>query len=370
MKRKVLGIQLLSAHEKNRNNNFTVLRLVLAWLVLFGHSFPLTGTGFDPISKLMMPYTWIGGIAVGGFFAVSGYLVSASITQRSIPDFVASRSLRLYPAIICYSLVAILIIGPIAVKVPLSQYFEANPWENLKNATLWDWIYNLPYAFANNPIPGSTNGSSWTLPAELRCYLLVLVFGFFGIFDTKTRANLALFGLLILMRMSFPSVPVFGDNPRFESPLTFFVVGCLFWVNRAWIPLSWPLAIVAVVACVASFAAVTPWSLYTYVFAVTYVIFMIVYRLPHLDMDAYGDFSYGIYIYAWPIQQLVWFSGQNAYVNTLLATLVILPVSYLSWRFVEKPALSLKKYLSRSPASIVGETRGKSSNIELHTRNN
>ena len=86
MSRNWLGFQFLGFHEKNRDNNFTILRLALAWLVLFGHSFPLTGTGFDPLSKLIMPYTWIGGIAVGGFFAISGYLVSASITQRSMPE--------------------------------------------------------------------------------------------------------------------------------------------------------------------------------------------------------------------------------------------------------------------------------------------
>lgn len=340
-----LGIQFLGRYEKSRDNNFTILRLALAWMVLFGHSFPLTGTGFDPISTFIMPYTWIGGIAVGGFFAVSGYLVSASITQRSIPDFIASRALRLYPAVIVYSLVAILVIGPLSINVPLSQYFAADPWVNMKNAMLWEWLYNLPYAFSNNPIPGSTNGASWTLPVELRCYLLVLFFGFFGVFDRKLRANLALIGLLVLMRTSFVDVPVFGSNDRFEHPLSFFVVGCLFWVNRSIIPLNWVLALASVV--VAVLATKTNYYLYGYVFSVTYVIFMIVYRLPHFDMDKYGDFSYGMYIYAWPIQQMVWFQGQNAYMNTLLATLVILPVSYLSWKFVEKPALNLRKYLSR-----------------------
>ncbi|VVO85095.1 acyltransferase family protein [Pseudomonas fluorescens] len=344
MSRNWLGFQFLGFHEKNRDNNFTILRLALAWLVLFGHSFPLTGTGFDPLSKLIMPYTWIGGIAVGGFFAISGYLVSASITQRSMPDFIASRALRLYPAIFVYSLVAVLIIGPIAIKVPLSQYFAADPWQNLWNATLWDWIYNLPYAFSENPIPGSTNGSSWTLPVELRCYLLVLVFGFFGIYDSRIRANVALLGLLVVMRISYADVPVFGDNPRFEHPLTFFVIGCLFWVNRSWIPLNWPLAIFAVVGAILSTGSV--WYLYAYVLAVTYVMFMIVYNLPHFDLDRYGDFSYGVYIYSWPISQLVWFEGQNAYVNTLLATLVVFPISFLSWRYIEKPALKLKKYLS------------------------
>lgn len=352
MQKKTLKPPFLGMYQKTRNNNFTLFRFILAWLVLFGHSFILTGSGSDPISKILAPHTWLGGIAVGGFFAISGYLVTASITQRSTADFIVSRALRLYPAIIAYSLVAILIIGPLSISVTISQYFNANPWLNLRNSMLWEWTYNLPYVFSKNPVPGSTNGSSWTLPAELRCYLLVLVFGFFGFFEKKHRANLALIGLLFLAKNRYADIPLFGDNTRFEQPLIFFVAGCLFWINRSIIPLSWPLAVILIVSTILS--ASQPWYIYTYAFSLTYTIFVAVYRLPHIDMDKYGDLSYGIYIYAWPIQQLVWFPGQNAYINVLLATLAILPVSFLSWILIEKPALGLKKYLkSPKPATTV-----------------
>lgn len=185
MFRGYLKSRYLFEFEKVRDNNFTILRFFLAFAVLFGHSFPISGNGSDPITMLILPHAWIGSIAVGGFFAVSGFLVSASISNRSVSDFAISRILRLYPAVIVYSLAAILIIGPIASGVPLSQYFQQNPWVNMWNATLWEWNYNLPYGFPGRPFSGATNGSTWTLPVELRCYVALFILGLLGVFRSK-----------------------------------------------------------------------------------------------------------------------------------------------------------------------------------------
>lgn len=80
--------------------------------------------------------------------------------------------------------------------------------------------------------------------------------------------------------------------------------------------------------------------------------------------------AYGVYIYSWPVSQLVWFEGRNAYINTLLATLVIFPVSFLSWKYVEKPALSLRRYLSRSRVPSADTTSGEVTHVELVTFKN
>lgn len=334
----------LSDFEKSRNNNFTLLRLIFAWAVLAGHSFPITAQGSDPISMLLLPYTWIGEIAVSGFFAISGYLVTASFMQRSIPAFIASRAFRLYPAVIVYSLIAILVIGPLNSKASLETYFQANPWINLHNATLWRWTYNLPYVFTDNPLAGSTNGATWTLPAELRCYLLVLIAGFFGVFDSRIRANIFLLIMLVLVYTNYAAIPLFGASANFSSPLSFFLVGALIWINRQLLPLSWIVAVAATIAIPVSIKS----GIYHYVYppCLSYIIFMLVYRTPYLDIDRFGDISYGVYIYSWPIQQIVWQPEQNAYVNVLLATAVVFPLAYASWRLVEKPALNIRKIIS------------------------
>ncbi|MFC5527004.1 acyltransferase family protein [Rhodanobacter ginsengisoli] len=334
---------MLSDFEKRRDNNFTFLRFILAWSVLIGHSFPISANGSDPISRLLLPYAWIGSIAVSGFFAISGYLVTASFTKRGATAFVASRALRLYPAVIVYSLVAILLIGPLCTSVSLEQYFHSNPWANMWNATLWEWKYNLPYVFSHNHFAGATNGSSWTLPVELRCYLLVVLLGFFGVLDTRIRASAALVILLAVTHFSSGSLPLFEQSSSFASPLTFFLLGSLAWINRTALPLNWALAIAA---SIGPFAAVEFGHFeYVYPICLTYLLFIFTYRLPHFDMDRLGDISYGVYIYAWPIQQLVWRPGQSAYMNILLSTVIVFPIAYLSWRLIEKPAMGLRKKL-------------------------
>lgn len=346
---------MLSDFEKSRSNNFTLMRFIFAWAVLIGHSFPITGNGSDPISKLLLPYTWIGGIAVSGFFAISGYLVTASFMQRTMPTFIASRLLRLYPAVIVYSLIAILLIGPLNIDVSVNQYFRANPWNNMLNAMLWEWTYNLPYVFPDNPFPGSTNGSTWTLPAEIRCYVLVFFLGFFGVFDSRIRANAFLFMLFILVEVSYVSIPLFGNSSRFASPLLFFLLGSLFWVNRSSLPLSWLLVVAATIALFFSNKSGFFYH-YLYPVALTYIVFMFVYRTPHFDMDRFGDISYGVYIYAWPIQQMVWSQGQSAYLNILISTFIVFPLAYLSWRFIEKPALNIRQFLFSSNKNNLGQS--------------
>lgn len=346
---RLLKTTYLGDYDGNRINNFTLLRLVLSFTVLFGHSFPITGNGHDPITKLILPHAWIGSIAVGGFFAISGFLVSASIANRSILDFTLSRIFRLYPAVIVYSLVAILIFGPLGSQVSLAKYFSENPWVNMWNATLWKWIYNLPYAFSDRPFPGSTNGATWTLPAELRCYLALAVFGMFRFYSTRGIANIALLATFIALKINYTSLPLFGSEPRFEEPLMFFIFGGFFWFNRQSIPLNWPVLMALMAATF--FGAGQSWYFYAYVPAVTYGCLMISYRLPHCNIDQFGDISYGIYIYAWPVQQLVWSPGQGAYANTLFATLIVLPISYFSWRFIESPALNFKNRLMKGKAA-------------------
>jgi peptidoglycan/LPS O-acetylase OafA/YrhL len=333
---------MISDFEKKRDNNYPLLRLCFALAVLFGHSFPITGNGSDPISSMLLPYTWIGSIAVDGFFAISGFLVTASYLSRGPINYAASRILRLYPAIILYSFVAILIIGPLSINVPLSTYFAANPWNNLLNAPLWKWQYNLPYAFSANTFSGATNGSTWTLPVELRCYILVFVLGYFRVFESRARANIALGGMLFAVYWNNGTL-FLGCEDRSASPLAHFLLGALARVNHRLIPLNWLLAGLAAIAPFLTTGSACHMQISQV--SLVYVIFFIVYRAPYVDLEKLGDLSYGIYIYSWPIQQMVWRQGQSGFVNAALALPIVVLSAYVSWRFVEAPALRLRARL-------------------------
>ncbi|MCP1624160.1 acyltransferase family protein [Pseudomonas nitroreducens] len=351
MFREFKKIRYLHEFEKVRENNFTIVRFILAYLVLFGHSFPISGDGRDPVSALIVPHAWIGSIAVGGFFAISGFLVSASITNRSPIDFAVSRALRLYPAVIVYSFVAILVIGPMASGVSLKSYFEQNPWVNLWNATLWEWIYNLPFGFPGRPFAGATNGATWTLPAELRCYVMVFLLGCVGVFRSRILAGAVIVLIVYIAQTDYASLPMFGAEPRFHEPLLFFTAGCMYWILRRYIPLNWGVCALLLVSTFG--AAGTSVYFYVYIPTVAYCVFMVAYRLPHFDMDRFGDISYGVYIYAWPIQQLVWRPGQSGYLNAAYATLIVIPLAYASWKLVESPALKWRNVLGDRVAEFL-----------------
>jgi peptidoglycan/LPS O-acetylase OafA/YrhL len=351
-------VNILSEFDGERRNNFTLLRLIFACAVLFGHSYPITATGSDPLSAMIVPYPPIGSIAVDGFFAISGFLVTASFQNRGAFDFAISRVLRLYPAVLVYSLLAIFVVGPLAASVPLKTYFDANPLQNLWNAALWNWQYNLPYVFSSNHFAGATNGSTWTLPAELRCYLLVFFLGILGIFEKSYRANILLVGLLILVQ-GYNILPTFGFEDRALFPVASFLFGSLAWINRRFIPLN-PIAAIIAAGMPFAIGRMISWWWFSPALEICliYIVLVLAYQTKHIDVDRYGDMSYGTYIYAWPAQQLVWSLGQSGLTNALLAFSIVLPVAYLSWRLIEKPALGLRN-------KLVTKTRGQPSDPPL-----
>ena len=330
---------MLSDYQNCKKNNFTTLRFTLAIAVLIGHSYPITGNGSDPLSIIMLPHEWIGSLAVNGFFSISGYLVTSSLSKRGPFRFIIARFLRLYPAVIVYSLIAIFFFGPLGTNLSPLKYFQSTPWKYLHNATLWEWTQNLPHVFQTNPLAGSTNGSTWTLPVELRCYITIFVLGFFGIFDSRLRANVALLSILILVFLKYPAIPLFDSHLNFSTPLTYFLLGSLAWINRMSIPIDWRYTIFAFFMIF--FTCHIGYSHYVLPLLLTYVFLSAVYLTPFLNLDRYGDISYGIYIYAWPIQQLVWTHGQSGYTNALISSIIVIPIAFLSWKYVEKPALSI-----------------------------
>lgn len=348
---------MIGNYDGNRENNFTLVRLLFAWAVLFGHSYPITGNGSDPITRLILPHAWIGSLAVGGFFVVSGFLVTASFTARGPLAFVLSRGARLYPAVIVYCAVALFVIGPLSTGIGVIAYARLDRLAYLKNALLWNFQENLPGVFAGHPFAGSTNGSTWTLPAELRCYVMVFALGIVGVFKRRWLANITLIAIIFTTTDHYSMLPLFGGEARFAEPLLYFVIGSMAWVNRASIPLSLPLAIAAFVAPFV--AAKTLFFPPVLTISLAYVTLYLVYKLPHIDIDRrIGDISYGVYIYAWPIQQLVWSPGQSGLLNAVYATAIVVPLAYLSWRLVEKPALSARRLMRTTRPKISGSTSG------------
>ena len=342
----MIAVELLYKHTAGRNNNYTLIRLVASAAVIFGHSYrvsPIPGMR-DPVGRFFHG-TWSGALAVEAFFFISGLLVCASVIHsKTSLVFFKARVLRLTPALLVCLLISIFILGPLLTSLPVNEYFvSSKTWHYLfGNASFIKPVFPLPGVFENNPLPG-VNGPLWTLPAEARMYLLLGIAGLLGLMRRRWTANLLL-AVLVSVGLFWPDyLPLVSDNPRYFRLAAFFATGVFFYINRKIIPLNWLLLIFL-------FTASVVWrrsdlGLNILGLTVCYTVACVAY-LPAWGWPQWmGDYSYGLYIYGWPSQQLAWLviPGALPIHNSLLALSMCLPMAILSWHLIEKPALGLKK---------------------------
>ena len=256
-----------------------------------------------------------------------------------------SRVLRIYPgfiAAVSFSGIIVLIFCPDF----RSQIGHGISWLLVMAQ---DWLY-LTYAslqqkgiFENNPYPNMANGSLWTIQIEFCCYLLVAVIGLFCLFKKRLIILLAgLVPLLIYSKVLLKGGDALHSNSRF---LTFFALGMIAWLWRDKIPFSkW----IAFASCVLLLAAsqFKPWFSILLIPCGGYCVLWLGYglELTFLKWTRKTDISYGTYLYAWPIQQLVAMheSLRNPWINFLIAAPITLLIASASWFLVEKRFLAMK----------------------------
>lgn len=352
------------------STGFAWLRLIGSLIVVIDHSRPLTDDARfeDPsagIALTLFPNDWHlspGYFALMGFFAMSGYQISES--WRSDPSwwrFAAKRVLRVWPPLLVVLFATVLVIGPLVTTLSTRDYFAADgTWGYIVNNTgLYTLQHKLPGVFADNPYPYSANGSLWTLPMELTGYLVVLALGVFGLFTRARWVSVAiLIGLVAFDRRfqatfgepgdggSFLSVPV-GSLVAF---MVAFMIGVVIYAYREEIPLS-PLVASGLVAVQVAVHG-TEIRDFTLPIMSGYGALVLAHHWPKrfsgYDNWVYG--SYGLYIWAFPLQQVLIILGAD---TQLLLTITAMPAAYLfgllSWKFVEQPTLGLRRYLRRTP---------------------
>lgn len=328
------------------------MRLIAAYAVLFAHSYALArGTpGTDPVSRVLRIW-WgqgLGTLAVVIFFVISGFLISASYLHReNLFAFAEARFLRIFPALLVCVLFCVFVVGAWVTTIPVLEYLKhPGTWSYVwHNITLFPGVrFRLPGVFQDNPWPGGVNGSLWTLPIELYMYCMVMLIGALGILKHRASFNaLALILLVALFALKKGWVPAEGIPIKHTALVMAYLAGVFFYVNREFIPLNMAVLLL-VIATLLLFHGTVLW-LIVQVFGLTYIVLFIALhpgvKLP--NMDRYGDFSYGIYIYAFPVQQLVIkYMTEDPLAVLLYSTLIVFPLAMLSWRFIEKPALELK----------------------------
>ena len=349
----------LADFAHGRDNNYHLLRLLAASAVLFSHSFPLSSgeSGGEP---LRVPFGCTpGSIAVDLFFLISGLLVTISLVRRNSGiDFVRARFFRIWPGLTVTLLLTVFVIGPVFTALPTATYFETfATWRYLaQNLFLVKGIiYTLPGIFATNPVPGAVNGSLWTLPTEVHSYLLLLAS--WGVLKTigrptffKAVISIAWVGLLAWHVHELMHVTLEYSQARL---FFMFCSGSMLYLYREQIPLSW-LALIVAAAIVALCAGHDPFFGIVYSLALPYAMVCLAY-LPRgriLAFNRLGDYSYGTYIYAYPVQQslMALLPGLTVIPLFVLSLIVTLALAVVSWHFIEKPATGLARRQPPKPA--------------------
>ena len=281
---------------------------------------------------------------------MSGLLITKSWeTRPTVAGFAGKRFLRIYPGLLATSLFCVFVIGPLGTSIPLSAYFHRGSTYLFLTNALWPGsIYGIEDVFARLPVP-AVNGSLWTLPLEIRCYAVVLVCGHLDLLNRKMFRWVfaAVLGAL-LWRYAAAAWHGVSLSQRHltntELCCVYFLLGAACYVYRRHLPINRWLALLAAALYLGTLST-GPLGYLVSFFSVPYLIlYAATTPAPWLrQWSKWGDLSYGMYIYAFPIQQsLIYFSGMRIGVGPLFFSTMLLTmaVAYLSWHLVERPAIA------------------------------
>jgi peptidoglycan/LPS O-acetylase OafA/YrhL len=365
----------------SRVNNFDFLRLAAAFLVLFSHSWPIRDGNAErePYHRLTGAIM-AGEVALGIFFIISGMLVARSfLADPRLFAYLKKRALRIFPGLMACVIFCVIVVGPLFTTLSPKDYFRnSDTLHFMRNAVLYPNHYYLggvfePYWDAR----GDVNGSLWTLPIEFIMYLAIAAIGMIGVLRHK-RAMLVLTFWSVVVWIAIEgsgltSKPPFDkyrvwmeDAPRLAS---LFLSGTLLLLFADRVVLKWQWMAVALLILALSwnvpFQALAHLTglqrmptakldrihaVYTYTLTCVALPYIVMYLAflptPRLQRAAkHGDFSYGIYLYAYPVQQMLmrkWGEHLNFIVFILLSCIGTMILAYLSWHCIERPFLRLK----------------------------
>lgn len=335
MERSAGGLSL-GAWFDPRDNSLNLIRVGLALMVIVSHSWPLGGFGDDPRLGGMTLGEW----AVAGFFAMSGWLITGSRLRVKLLPFVKQRFFRIYPGLLVSLLVVAFALAPLSAVIQGTTYpVEGAVQYVVRNLAVRITEEGIPGTLMDVPWGWAWNGSTWTLWHEVLCYVAVA-----GAVTVVPRRMLSAFllacwGVLTVVRFGVGAESG-GEVLITARFLLFFLSGSVLYLFRDRVPASpaWAAAAIAVAAggvALGNASAVAG-------LPIAYLMIWLGAALRGIRLARVHDFSYGLYIYAFPVQHLLYLAGMARYgvlafaVATAIATT---PFAVASWFVVERPAL-------------------------------
>jgi len=358
-----------------RSNALNAWRLTLATGVILCHSWPLTGrrVSFAPAHQLLRD-VW-----VDGFFAISGFLITWSwFRNPRVRDYFVARGLRILPGLWVCLIITAFVIAPIGVAIQGGSAFKLllsrAPIEYvLENSAVLMVKHDIGGTPRWIPWPGGWDGSLWTLVWEVLCYIAIAGFGVAGLLRRRWLIP-ALLALALLWSAQLPPLGGIVEEPpnpqRHIDVATvrlvmetvaarfavMFLAGALLYQFRNVIPTRWSLVAVSVVIVLA--ASLLPNYRLVAAIPLAYAIVVSGALIHNKRLRLRTDVSYGVYIYAWPMQQLLIICGLGVLhpiVFAIIAATATLPLAVLSWLLVEKRAISFKSRFKPKSVASAGE---------------
>lgn len=333
----------LASLIRRKNNNFNLIRLIAALMVIFAHSFDLFKTdGYtDPIKRIFNESA--GTLAVYIFFFLSGIFITGSFeNKKNHLSFILMRVFRIWPALIVCTVLTVFFIGPLLTTLTVKEYLlHVGTWKFfLSNVLLYNPAsHTLPGLFLYNHLAGAVNGSLWTLPAEVKCYSFIFILGIIGAFRYK-RSLVVIFLILLVA-----SVSKYNNYIGFFSAnvVLFFIAGSLAYLYKEFVLLNFKVCILLISLCLISFHTVFfhPFFYLTLIYSALVIGASGIFKSIKLP----GDYSYGAYIYGFIVQQVI--SNLCSFLNPYNSLMIVFPVvailSVLSWHIIEKPSIEYGK---------------------------
>jgi peptidoglycan/LPS O-acetylase OafA/YrhL len=339
----------------SRRNGLSTIRLALASTVVLWHSFPLTGHDIEPEGLREV----VGSFRVDAFFAISGFLVLRAWNRK--PDarlFVRARTFRLLPAFWVNLIITAFVIAPIAVHYAGGDVHalfrgDHSAWRYIaQNASTWIFFYDIGGTPLNVPFSGAWNGSLWMLKWEVAAYAGLLVLGITGVVRKRIWIlSLAVaFWTLVLVN----SLTEIVTSNHFREASRFglmFLTGAALWAYSDRVKVDWRLALLSGMGIV--LGVWLPDYRLSAAPSLAYLVFWLAVRMRNDVFIRKNDYSYGIFLYSFPIQQLVLSLGfpfLNPLVFFPVCLVLTVPFAVASWHLIEKPIRDKKRKLDERDA--------------------
>ncbi|HEY3438905.1 MAG TPA: acyltransferase [Actinotalea sp.] len=331
-----------------RRNGLNLVRLILAYMVLVAHGWYLSGDGVGP----HYGGENIGGWAVYGFFAISGYLITGSRLTKSLGEYIVHRIARIFPAFLICLVVTAFVFAPLGywdAHHSLDGFLTTatSPLQYvIGNATLRMNAYDVAGTPSTVPYLGAWDGSLWSLYYEFMCYVVVAALACIG-FVKRSPWGLGIalaISIALQAKIAWLGPYIQGniDMVFLIRLLPFFLAGGLLYMIRDRLVLTWPAAVVALGVALLLVKVVDGYGAQLASPLLAYFILWFGAALPCPDLIRKNDISYGIYIYAFPVQQVLALGpveSWNLGLYDLIAALMTAPLAIASWIIVERPVM-------------------------------